>query len=37
MSHDFPTPSEVVAIHTRLIEAFGGIRANLTNNTLKNM
>ena len=24
MSHDFPTRSEVVAMHARLIEAFGG-------------
>ena len=23
MSHDFPTPSEAVAMHARLIEAFG--------------
>jgi death-on-curing protein len=24
MSHDFPTLSEVIAMHARLIEAFGG-------------
>ena len=24
MSHDFPTLSEVVAMHARLIEVFGG-------------
>jgi death-on-curing protein len=25
MSHDFPTPPEVIAMHARLIETFGGM------------
>lgn len=25
MSHDFPTPPEIVAMHARLIETFGGM------------